>query len=148
MVDMEDDVFFADLSKRISLFITEEEVEVEVKEEEQQQQKQNYDHVVQGYGKSNDFTRVFPVMIPPTIQKINQPSMVQPGSGPFFYERETRGTGVFIPRSSIPYQKNRSGAGRSKNINKDSAHMLNMNMIPSNKSSSNTHIISSSTCNY
>lgn len=76
MVDMEDDVFFADLSKRISLLITEEEVEVEVKEEEQQQQKQNYDHVVQGYGKSNDFTRVFPVMIPPTIQVLSSSSVL------------------------------------------------------------------------
>ncbi|KAK9289287.1 hypothetical protein L1049_017763 [Liquidambar formosana] len=87
-MEVEDDVFFADLSKQISLLIMDDD-EAPV--------ASCPSVSLQGFSRTNH----------PTTQS------------PLFYEqtcrRESKGTGVFIPRSSQPRRKNRQGRFTSFN---------------------------------
>lgn len=89
--EVEDDVFFADLSKQIArLIMDDDEEEFPVR----------YPSLpVQG----------FPYM-PQTI-------MPPPYGYDFSYRRESKGTGVFIPRSTPPRRKNKSGRSIPSNTN-------------------------------
>ncbi|XP_072960546.1 uncharacterized protein [Typha angustifolia] len=90
-MEVEDDVFFADLSKQIALLIMDEEEE-------------------------------YPVQCPPLPAQEGMgfpyfPQAIIPPS--YTYEvahrRESKGTGVFIPRSTLPRKKNRSSRPNSFN---------------------------------
>lgn len=81
-VELDDDIFFADISKRISMLIMDDE--------------------------EDPLTRSPAV----SLQAFSQ-SVHQAPQAPFGFEqtvrRESKGTGVFIPRSSQPRRKNRQG---------------------------------------
>ncbi|CAN0856594.1 hypothetical protein LINGRAHAP2_LOCUS6531, partial [Linum grandiflorum] len=83
-MEFEDDLFFADLSKQISLLIMDDDEEDPV--------SVSSSVSFQAYSISN------------------YPTAVQ---SPFMYEqscrRESKGTGVFIPQSSLPRRKQRQG---------------------------------------
>ncbi|KAI3948092.1 hypothetical protein MKX01_014691 [Papaver californicum] len=91
-MEIEDDLFFADLSKEIALLIMDDDD----------------DHPVVGCPKSVSIQQVFSHR--PAVQS------------PLLYEqtREVKGTGVFIPRS-LPRRKNRS-QGRSYNNPNPKSH--------------------------
>ncbi|KAG0502686.1 hypothetical protein HPP92_002758 [Vanilla planifolia] len=84
-MELEDDVFYADLNKQISLLITEDD-----DDEENNGQK-------------------LPVRYPPAPVQVyaHFPQIMVPPT--YYYElickRESKGTGVFIPRSSFPRKK-------------------------------------------
>ncbi|XP_043687301.1 uncharacterized protein LOC122638519 [Telopea speciosissima] len=88
-MELEDDVFFADLSKQISLLIMDDDEE-------------------------DRTTRCPPVSLQ-AFTHTYHPSVLSP----LLYEpscgRESKGTGVFIPRSSLPRRKNRQGRYTSFN---------------------------------
>ncbi|KAJ6810400.1 uncharacterized protein M6B38_319330 [Iris pallida] len=87
-IEMDDDVFFADLSKQIALLIMDDDEE-------------------------------FPVQSPPLhlqgYHHLPEPIIPPPYTYEMAYRRESKGTGVFIPRSSLPKRKNRSGKSTSNN---------------------------------
>ncbi|KAF4350199.1 hypothetical protein F8388_001804 [Cannabis sativa] len=92
--ELEDDLFFKDLSKQISLLIMDEEEE----EEEEEDPLANYPSV-----SFQAFSHVIHNNIPPAVQ-----------SHQFVYEQSckresSKGTGVFIPQSSQPRRKQRHG---------------------------------------
>lgn len=98
-MELEDDVFFADLSRRIALLITDDD----------------------------DNGKDLPVCFPSVSLQSLSHAMTAPS--PFVYEptmcydpttcrRECKGTGVFIPRSSMPRKKNKPGRFASLNTNK------------------------------
>nr|XP_027121254.1 uncharacterized protein LOC113738215 [Coffea arabica] len=95
-VELDDDVFFADISKRISLLIMDDE---------------------------EDLLAHSPAV---SLQAFSQ-SIHQTPQAPFGYEqairRESKGTGVFIPRSSQPRRKNRQG--RHSNTSSNSKFQRN-----------------------
>ncbi|GAA0153763.1 hypothetical protein LIER_11925 [Lithospermum erythrorhizon] len=81
-VEVEDDVFFADLSKQISLLIMDDEEDSSVSH------------------TTSVSLQVFSNQIHPTIQTsmfVNDPN---------YCKRESKGTGVFIPRMSNPRRRN------------------------------------------
>ncbi|KAJ9182066.1 hypothetical protein P3X46_006098 [Hevea brasiliensis] len=85
-MELEDDLFFADLSKQISLLVMDDDEDPVA----------NYPSV-----SFQDFSRAnYPI-----------------APSPFMYEqrRESKGTGVFIPRSSQPRRKQRQGRQSSFN---------------------------------
>ncbi|OVA05776.1 hypothetical protein BVC80_9037g37 [Macleaya cordata] len=83
-MEIEDDLFYADLSKRIALLIMDDD--------------------------DDPVTRCPSV----SLQQACRPAAVP---SPLLYEqtREIKGTGVFIPRSSLPRRKNRQGRTTSFN---------------------------------
>lgn len=87
-LELEDDVFFADLSKQIALLIMDDDDEEEA------------------------FRLQYPSVSFQAFSHASQPM----AASPFLYEqactREIRGTGVFIPRSSLPRRKHRTGRSR------------------------------------
>ncbi|MQL93189.1 hypothetical protein Taro_025832 [Colocasia esculenta] len=88
-LELEDDVFYADLSKQIALLIMDDDNEQEA----------------------------FPLQYPAAVSFQAFCNASQPmTASPFYYEqasrREVRGTGVFIPRSSLPRRKHRAGRPR------------------------------------
>ncbi|OAY55825.1 uncharacterized protein LOC110611231 [Manihot esculenta] len=85
-IELEDDLFFADISKQISLLVMEDDEDPVA----------NYPSV-----SFQDFSRA------------NYPT----ASSACMYEqrRESKGTGVFIPRSSQPRRKHRQGRHSSFN---------------------------------
>ncbi|KAG1331758.1 hypothetical protein COCNU_02G017260 [Cocos nucifera] len=89
-MEVEDDAFFADLSKQISLLIMDDD--------DQEFPVQCPSLPLQG------FPRMPKTIMPPAIR----------------YEvacrRESKGTGVFIPRSTLPTTKNKSGRSTPINI--------------------------------
>ncbi|CAN1129417.1 hypothetical protein LINPERPRIM_LOCUS17427 [Linum perenne] len=84
-MEFEDDLFFADLSKQISLLIMDDDEQ----------------DPVAAVSSSVSFQ---------AYSRSNYPTAVQ---SPFMYEqscrRESKGTGVFIPQSSVPRRKQRQG---------------------------------------
>ncbi|KAL3507969.1 hypothetical protein ACH5RR_033351 [Cinchona calisaya] len=83
-VELDDDVFFADLSKQISLLIMDDD---------------------------EDLVTRSPSI---SLQALSQSMIHQAPQAPFLYDqqacrRESKGTGVFIPRSSQPRRKNKQG---------------------------------------
>ncbi|KAL8162667.1 hypothetical protein V2J09_014156 [Rumex salicifolius] len=85
-VAMEDDLFFADLNRQISLLIMDDEEDPAL-------------HC------PNVSLQAFPQ----AIQHQNSPAFFNPDD----FRREIKGTGVFIPRSSQPRRKNRQGGRQS-----------------------------------
>ncbi|KAI9195208.1 hypothetical protein LWI28_012688 [Acer negundo] len=99
-MEVEDDLFFADLSRQISLLIMDDD--------------DHEDHPVarcpagsfQAFSRSSAY---YPITTPPS---------------PFLYDqqqsckRESKGTGVFIPQSSQPRRKNKKGRFSSFNTTK------------------------------
>ncbi|KAJ9154360.1 hypothetical protein P3X46_027704 [Hevea brasiliensis] len=85
-MELEDDLFFADLSKQISLLIMEDD---------------------------EDSVANYPSVSFQNFSRANYPT----APSPFMYEqrRESKGTGVFIPRSSQPRRKHRQARHSSFN---------------------------------
>ncbi|KAJ4825754.1 hypothetical protein Tsubulata_029382 [Turnera subulata] len=87
-MELEDDLFFADLSKQISLLIMDDD---------------------------EDPVATCPSVSYQGFSRINYPT----APSPFMYEQTcsggSKGTGVFIPRSSQPRRKNRQGRQSSYN---------------------------------
>ncbi|CAL9092136.1 unnamed protein product [Musa textilis] len=79
-VEVEDDVFFADLSKQLALLIMDDEEE---------------------------FPAQYPLL--PAQELPCMPQIMMPPSYGYevSYRRESKGTGVFIPQSTAPRRKNR-----------------------------------------
>ncbi|XP_008797044.1 uncharacterized protein LOC103712332 [Phoenix dactylifera] len=90
-MEVEDDAFFADLSKQIALLIMDDD--------DQEFPVQRPSLPIQG----------FPY-IPQTI-------MPPPSGCEVAYRRESKGTGVFIPRSTLPRGKNKPGRSTPINTN-------------------------------
>ncbi|KAF8392428.1 hypothetical protein HHK36_022770 [Tetracentron sinense] len=88
-MEVEDDVFFADLSKQISLLIMDDDDENPV--------AQYPSASLQGFSRPCHPTSPSPLLYEQTCR------------------REIKGTGVFIPRSSLPRRKNRQGRVASFN---------------------------------
>ncbi|XP_077240658.1 uncharacterized protein LOC143881465 [Tasmannia lanceolata] len=86
-MEVDDDLFFADLSKRISLLIMEEEADDS--------------SACSSSASLHAFSH--PIGIPFAYEKT--------------YIRESKGTGVFIPQSFVPRRKRRSGRFASFNTN-------------------------------
>ncbi|XP_042487954.1 uncharacterized protein LOC122091242 [Macadamia integrifolia] len=88
-MELEDDVFFADLSKQISLLIMDDDEEDP------------------------------PATCPPVSFQAFSQTYYPSVFSPLLYEpscgRESKGTGVFIPKSSLPRRKNRQGRYTSFN---------------------------------
>ncbi|XP_041001025.1 uncharacterized protein LOC121246806 [Juglans microcarpa x Juglans regia] len=80
-MEVEDDLFFADLSKQISLLIMDEEEE--------------------------DPVANFPVSLQEFSREIHPPERLPPILCVQTCRRESKGTGVFIPQSSLPRRKKR-----------------------------------------
>ncbi|GAV84596.1 hypothetical protein CFOL_v3_28040 [Cephalotus follicularis] len=108
-MEVEDDVFFADLSKRISLLIMDDD---------------------------EDPVSRCPSVSFQNFSRENYPS----NPSPYLYEetckRESKGTGVFIPKSSQPRRKRRQG--RFSSFNSSKSHR---------KHDNNTGMISQVSCN-
>ncbi|KAK2646934.1 hypothetical protein Ddye_022129 [Dipteronia dyeriana] len=102
-MEVEDDLFFADLSRQISLLIMDDD--------------------------DDDDHEDHPVAICPAVsfQAFSRSSAYYPSTtppSPFLYDqqqsckRESKGTGVFIPQSSQPRRKNKHGRFSSFNTTK------------------------------
>ncbi|RRT32562.1 hypothetical protein B296_00047569 [Ensete ventricosum] len=97
-VEVEDDVFFADLSKQIALLIMDDEEE-------------------------------FPVQCPQLPVQL------------LAYRRESKGTGVFIPRSAAPRRKNNNRSRRSTAADSNTTQrQLNKSAAVASKCSSNSSV--------
>ncbi|KAK4757657.1 hypothetical protein SAY87_018958 [Trapa incisa] len=95
---MEDDLLFADLSKQISLLIMEDDDVV--LEEEPLDPYWHYSSALQGFYRA-----------------VNNPAVLQPISAydqVYCRSEISKGTGVFIPKSSQPRRKNSQGRTSSK----------------------------------
>lgn len=91
-MELEDDLFFADLSRQISLLIMDDDEDpVAISP------SVSYQSYLQGFSGRNYPTAPSPFMYEQTCS------------------RESKGTGVFIPRSSQPRRKNRPGRQSSYN---------------------------------
>ncbi|CAL5416079.1 unnamed protein product [Camellia sinensis] len=113
-MEVEDDVFFADLNKQISLLIMDDD--------------DGDDPVAHCPSVSlQGFSRA----VYPAAQAQAQ---AQPPPPPFSYQqtcrRESKGTGVFIPQSSHPRRKNRQGKNSSSNNTKFQRHSDNSSGPP------------------
>ncbi|GMI67876.1 hypothetical protein HRI_000456900 [Hibiscus trionum] len=86
-VELEDDLFFADLSKQISLLIMDDE----------------------------DPVSRCPSVSFQTFSGANYPVTQSPYLQGQIFRRESKGTGVFIPKASHPRRKNRQGKYSSFN---------------------------------
>ncbi|KAJ6817078.1 uncharacterized protein M6B38_413080 [Iris pallida] len=107
-IEMEDDLFFADLSKQIALLIMDDDEEFPVQSQPVHLQAYHHHHLSGS-------------VVPP------------PYAYEMAYRRESKGTGVFIPRSSLPRRKNRSGKSTSNN-NSNSNNRKNNNKSEANNS--------------
>nr|XP_009765483.1 PREDICTED: uncharacterized protein LOC104217028 [Nicotiana sylvestris] len=87
----QDDLFFADLSKQISLLIMDDDED---------------ENASANYRPSADSLQVFSQVIHPAIRT---PYVNEQNS-----RRASKGTGVFIPRSSQPRRKNRHFSSNTK----------------------------------
>ncbi|XP_065863408.1 uncharacterized protein [Euphorbia lathyris] len=100
-MELEDDLFFADLSRQISLLIMDDDDEVPVS---------SYPSVsFQDLSRGNYYPN-----------RAASPYVVEQSC-----RRESKGTGVFIPRSSQPRRRNRQG--RHNSINSKSPRQLDNN---------------------
>ncbi|XP_020276155.1 uncharacterized protein LOC109850539 [Asparagus officinalis] len=99
-MEVEDDVFFADLSKQISLLIMDDD-------EQDEFPLQSPSLHFQGY----DQRMMRQAMMPPLAYNQN---MYEMGSYTLSSSRESKGTGVFIPRSSYPRRKPHIHNAKSK----------------------------------
>ncbi|KAJ4779414.1 S100P-binding protein [Rhynchospora pubera] len=97
-MEIEDDLFFAELSEQIALLIMDEEEEFPL--QCQPLPLQGFNHVPQA-------------MVPPLYTYYD-----------VAYTGESKGTGVFIPRFTAPKRKHRAGRSGSNNA---SAHKNNAN---------------------
>ncbi|KAL5713555.1 hypothetical protein ACHQM5_015619 [Ranunculus cassubicifolius] len=91
-MELEDDLYFADLSRQISLLIMDDD-------------EDSVTHcpsvAFQAYSRSCHRTAPSPLMYEQVYEQACR--------------RESKGTGVFIPRSSLPRRKNRQGKSASLN---------------------------------
>ncbi|KAL5785469.1 hypothetical protein ACOSQ2_007861 [Xanthoceras sorbifolium] len=99
-MEVEDDLFFADLSRQISLLIMDDD-----------------DH-------EDPVARCPTVSFQP-LSRANYPNPTAPS--PFYCHeqscrRESKGTGVFIPQSSQPRRNNKNRQGRFSSFNTKSHH--------------------------
>ncbi|KAJ8500481.1 hypothetical protein OPV22_011033 [Ensete ventricosum] len=114
-VEVEDDVFFADLSKQIALLIMDDEEE-------------------------------FPVQCPqlPVQDLPYMPQVMMPppyGYELLAYRRESKGTGVFIPRSAAPRRKNNNRSRRSTAADSNTTQrQLNKSAAVASKCSSSSSV--------
>ncbi|CAL9106016.1 uncharacterized protein LOC135633047 [Musa acuminata AAA Group] len=117
-VEVEDDVFFADLSKQIALLIMDDEEEFPVQCPQLPIQ---------------DLPYMPQVMMPPAY-----------GYELVAYRRESKGTGVFIPRSAAPRRKNNNRSRRSTAADSNTHRQLNKSAAVAsqvtNKCSSNSSV--------
>ncbi|XP_010942464.1 uncharacterized protein [Elaeis guineensis] len=117
-MEVEDDAFFADLSKQIALLIM------------------------------DDDDQEFPVQCPSLpvqgLHYMPQTIIPHPIGYEVAYRRESKGTGVFIPRSTLPTRKNKSG--RSTPINTNSHKQPDKPGVAVSSVTSNKNIIYSSYC--
>ncbi|XP_042518187.1 uncharacterized protein LOC122091981 [Macadamia integrifolia] len=88
-MELEDDVFFADLSKQISLLIMDDEEE--------------------------DLTTLCPTVSLQAFSKVHHPSVHSPLLWETTCGKESKGTGVFIPKSSLLRRKNKQAKYSSFN---------------------------------
>ncbi|XP_056161632.1 uncharacterized protein LOC115663484 [Syzygium oleosum] len=88
-LDVEDDVYFADLSKQISLLIMDEDEHLSV--------TQQHSAPLQGFSRL----------------EINSSSTPSPSLHEQVCARESKGTGVFIPKCSQPRRRSRHGRSSS-----------------------------------
>ncbi|XP_047319337.1 uncharacterized protein LOC124922661 [Impatiens glandulifera] len=123
-MEVEDDVFFADLNRRISLLIMDDDEEVSVV---------SYPSVsVQGFTMMG---------IHPSMQvQSSQFTHMQNGSST---RRECKGTGVFIPQSAHPRRRNRQGrflssSSNTKNTSRSNLPQPTTYNLPSNNNINNT----------
>ncbi|XP_059431575.1 uncharacterized protein LOC132165087 [Corylus avellana] len=93
-MDAEDDLFFADLSKQISLLIMEDDEDVD---------------------DPLKFPNCPPVSLQDFAGAINPPARLPPALHEQACRRESKGTGVFIPQLSQPRRKQRHGRFASYN---------------------------------
>ncbi|KAK4743195.1 hypothetical protein SAY87_001196 [Trapa incisa] len=98
-LEMEDDLFFADLSKQISLLIAEEE---DVVEEEEPVIAPYWDYASSLQGFTGSIYNPAAPSLVPVYHQINCPR-----------EIISKGTGVFIPKSSHPRRKTMQGKSNS-----------------------------------
>ncbi|QCD79867.1 hypothetical protein DEO72_LG2g185 [Vigna unguiculata] len=117
-VELEDDLFFADLSKQISLLIMDEEDEHPLASSPQE-------HHFQTYYSSGSF-------YPPSQSGI-------------LYEhdlrRQSKGTGVFIPQSTQPRRKHRKGRSSSNAKHKKQTPDMAAQVVPIKKTLSNPKMV-------
>ncbi|OIT28188.1 PREDICTED: uncharacterized protein LOC109212958 [Nicotiana attenuata] len=109
-MEVEDDLFFADLSKQISLLIMDDDE----------------DENSSAYRPSPHSLQVFSQVIHPAIRT---PYVNEQNS-----RRESKGTGVFIPRSSHPRRKNRQSRHFSSNTKIQGHTQRELNQVTYNNS--------------
>ncbi|KAF3336921.1 hypothetical protein FCM35_KLT19507 [Carex littledalei] len=109
-MEVEDDLFFAELSEQIALLIMDEEEEFPL--QCQPLPVQGLHHVPQA-------------MVPPPYTYYE-----------VAYTRESKGTGVFIPRFTAPRRKHRAGRSGSNNANPQKRHHQEKKKVSVSNSSS------------
>ncbi|RZR97430.1 hypothetical protein BHM03_00026606 [Ensete ventricosum] len=121
-VEVEDDVFFADLSKQIALLIMDDEEEFPVQCPQLPVQKCLL--------PTQDLPYMPQVMMPPPY-----------GYELLAYRRESKGTGVFIPRSAAPRRKNNNRSRRSTAADSNTTQrQLNKSAAVASKCSSSSSV--------
>ncbi|RWW23952.1 hypothetical protein GW17_00011786 [Ensete ventricosum] len=131
-VEVEDDVFFADLSKQIALLIMddEEEFPVQCPQLPVQVGCQLLPLISKCLLPTQDLPYMPQVMMPPPY-----------GYELLAYRRESKGTGVFIPRSAAPRRKNNNRSRRSTAADSNTTQrQLNKSAAVASKCSSSSSV--------